>query len=213
MERVTAGMPAPYMGSLQLYRQWLHRRIEGFDDAGAWHVIAASMPRAERRRVLPRTTVAGASGQQPLTLSVPMAGGSSVLKRGRPEEWRLSMHGRWQAVHLGALEAAYGAMPFYSHVVPELKKSLEATYEGMPFGQLTDSIHRLILRTLDIEPLLPELARMRREDAARLQSLADEKNQGCHTDFTILDVIFRKGPEGIFTLLRDILPTDTHYDI
>ncbi|MBD5338523.1 MAG: WbqC family protein [Bacteroides sp.] len=202
MERVMPeGAVAPYLGSLEIYRRWMRLRLEGLDDNGAWGRIISAMPRGERRRALARTTVAGANGQGPLTLSVPVQGGGSTLKRGYPGEWRLSMHGRWQAVHLGALATAWSATPFFPHVMPLIHDVLDSTYEGMPFGEMTATLHRVVAGVLDVESLLPEIRSLTGTRAELIRRLSDEKMSGFHTDFTILDVIFRKGPEGIFLLL------------
>lgn len=191
---------APYLASLGLYRAWMAERLSGYDDAAAWERVASAMPRAGRRGMA-RALVAGAHGQQPLVLSVPVAGGGSVLKRGRPEDWRLSMHGRWPAVHAGALEAAYSATPFFPHLRDELMSALRGAAEGDPFLGLTTRLHHVMMGLLGVEGLLPSLREMSETDPERLRRIAEEKNDGLHTDLTFLDVICRRGREAVFSLL------------
>lgn len=190
----------PYFPSLGLYRQWMGLRLEGLEDSEAWKRIIASTPHRQRR-MMARSQVAGAHGQPPLTLSVPIAGGGSVLKRGDIENWRVSMHGRWQDVHLGALAAAYSHTPFYPFLSHEFEAVIRATYENMPFVDLTSRLHEIILGILDTGNLIKALKRGEELASERLRQLVAEKSEGLHTDLSILDVIFKKGPEGVFALL------------
>lgn len=190
----------PYLASLALYRRWIRLRLEGLADDEAWHSIACEMPRAGRREMA-RTVVAGARGQEAVRLPLPVEGGASVLKRGRPEEWRVSLHGRWPAVHLGAIEAAYGATPFYQHVIPLLREEIAGVAAGDSFAGLTRRLHGVIAGVLDVERLLPALHRLQSESPDRLATLAREKSCDAYADISVIDVIFKKGPEAIFTLL------------
>ena len=85
--------------------------------------------------------------------------------------------------------------------MPLIRDVLDSTYEGMPFGEMTATLHRVIAGVLDVESLLPEIRSLTGARADLIRRLSDEKMSGFHTDFTILDVIFKKGPEGIFLLL------------
>ncbi len=191
----------PYFPSLGYYRQWMRLRLSESEDnvAAAAHILADT-PRDKRRRMA-RTLIAGAHGQPPLTLSLPVEGGGAVLRKGSADRWRISMHGRWPAVHLGALEAAYGATPFYAHLRPGLERILRSAEAGSRFATLTERLHCMSLMLLEVEALLPELRRMYACNPERLHRLAEEKSTGLHTDMAFIDVIFRKGREALFTLL------------
>lgn len=193
-------MTVPYLPSLEVCRQWMELRLEGFEDAEAWERIVASTPQRERRKMA-RSMVAGAHGQSPLTLSVPIAGGGSVLKRGEVKNWRVSMHGRWQDVHFGALEVAYSHTPYYPYLSQDLESVIKGSYENMPFTELTTRLHGIIIGILDTEEVLKELRRGQALSSERFRQLIVEKSDGLHTDLSILDVIFKKGPEGVFALL------------
>ena len=193
-------MIPPYLASLGAYRAWMRARLAGASDAEAWRRVADGMSRAGRR-CLPRTLVAGAHGQGPLTLSVSISGGASVIKRGHPEEWGISMHGRWTAVHLGALDAAYSATPFYPHLRDAFSALLRQVGEGDSFGSLTTALHRECSLLLDLEGIIPALRSVAGESQGRLRKLAEEKSVGLHTDLAFLDVICRRGREAVFALL------------
>ncbi|MDE5903095.1 MAG: WbqC family protein [Muribaculaceae bacterium] len=191
----------PYFPSLAYYRRWMRLRVaEALDDVQARTRLLADTPRGERRRMA-RTLIAGAHRQPPLTLSLPVEGGGGMLRKGEAGRWRISMHGRWPAVHLGALEAAYGATPFYAHLRPELERILRDADAGQPFADFTLRLHTLCLGLLDTEGLLSELRRINAVEPGRLRRLAEEKSAGIHTDRAFIDVIFRKGREALFTLL------------
>lgn len=196
-----AAMTVPYLPSLALYRAWMRLRLEGAGDAEAWDCLYAATPRSSRRRMA-RGTVAGAHGQPPLTLTVPVQGGGAVLKRGAVPEWRVSLHGRWPAVHLGALAAAYSATPYYAHLAPGLQRLIAGAGEGMSFVGLTASLHSLLTGIVAMETLLPDLREGLSGDAGvHLRRLAEEKSAGLDAETAFIDVIFMKGPEAVFTLL------------
>ena len=174
--------------------------LAGASDRAAWRCVVDGMSRIERRG-LARTLAAGAHGQDPLTLSVPISGGASVIKRGHPEEWGVSMHGRWPAVHLGALEAAYSATPFFPHLRDGIYSILRGTREGENFGELTTGLHRHLSELLGLEVLIPVLREEIRRNPERMEQLRVEKMRGLHTELTFLDVICRRGRDAVFALL------------
>lgn len=175
-------------------------RLGGAGHTEAWREAL----RGEAPRELARTIVDGARGQKPLRLSVAIAGGSGVVKRGHPERWRLSGHGRWRAMHLGALEAAYSSAPFFPHLFPELRDILLSAPDGSSFSILTARLADACLRLIDAETLIPELRKLREADPERFRILAEEKSRGTYAEKAFADVIFRKGAESIFALLPAI---------
>lgn len=192
-------MIVPYLPSLGYYRTWMRERIAGLSDETAWRSVFDHTPK-DKRRGMARTLVAGAHGQHPLLLSLPVVGGGSELKRGHPEDWHISMHGRWAPVHLGALDAAYSSTPFYAHLRDELRSVLMSVAEGDSFTALTTSLHLRMMSFLDIGNIIESL-RGCRADLERITRLAAEKSAGIHTDLTFLDVICRRGREAVFPLL------------
>lgn len=128
----------------------------------------------------------------PLTLTVPVAGGSRALKRRPWDSLEVSDHGRWQHVHLGALDAAYGRTPYFIHYFP----AIEAVISDTPplLSTLCARIDAAVTAALRIDRLAPELsahAAIRR--GRELLPLVDPA-------LSILDQLFRLGPEAIFLL-------------
>lgn len=128
----------------------------------------------------------------PLTLTVPVAGGSRAIKRLPWRELEVSDHGRWQHVHLGALDAAYGRTPYFIHYFPAVEAVISATPRRL--ADLCAAVDAAVAAALRIDRLAPELstpAALRR--GRELLPLADPA-------LSILDPLFRLGPEAIFLL-------------
>ncbi|MDE6022224.1 MAG: hypothetical protein K2G13_01855, partial [Muribaculaceae bacterium] len=53
-------------------------------------------------------TVIESNNPAGMTLTVPIIGGASAVKRLKPIRVCISGHGDWTSIHLGAIEAAYG---------------------------------------------------------------------------------------------------------
>lgn len=186
----------PFAASISRYSEWLRALIsEGAEipfPAGAGKELA-------------RTQIAGG-----LVLSVPVAGGASILKRRNCEDALLSDHGRWQDVHLGALRAAYGKTPYFPHLYPEI----ERIYQSFGGGRLHDfneEIHRLVTGWLGIEEgMIDELRNLPEEKRGVISALAEERKGEIEEDHSILELLFRLGREGLFVLVGDfVLPHST----
>lgn len=128
----------------------------------------------------------------PLTLTVPVAGGSRALKRLPWHEIQVSDHGRWQHVHLGALDAAYGRSPYFIHYFPAIEAVISDTPRRL--ADLCGALDNAVVRALGISRLAPELSAPAALTRGReLLPLADPA-------LSILDPLFRLGPEAIFLL-------------
>ncbi len=177
-------------------RSWLAARLEDLTDSEAWRRVATD----KRPRDLARAIVGGAQGQPPLRLSVAIEGGSSRVKRGHPEEWLLSDHGRWRQMHLGALDAAYGSTPFFRYFIPEIEDAFNSVNAGDSFSQFTSRLfHSTIGKIID-QDVIDSLRRLRSEQRDFYQKLTEEKKEEEIDDLAFIDVIFRKGPEAIFSI-------------
>ncbi len=187
----------PYLASSDFYSRWLRLRILGESDAEAVGKAVAEL--GMRPRDLARTRVAGGGKQPPLSLSVPIQGGASVVKRRHADLWNISMHGRWQSIHLGALEAAYSATPYYPHLIPQISSLIRSAGEGDNFYQLSAGLHNVISDFLGIDTLLPELQSgisPRWKDAAPAGDSISE--------ISMLDSLFRYGKRALFTLIAPL---------
>lgn len=177
----------PFCGSVDWWRRYLEGRLAGEE----------SLPPMPRRELM-RCHIRDHAGNE-LTLSVPVAGGASVVKHAPVENWIISEHGRWEAMHLGALNAAYGKTPFYRHYIPRLQALIEHHPERAT--DFTNSIGEYIAEALHIETLLPQL---RENDATRREMIAERRerlDRNLPPSTSILDPLFRFGPEAIFLLI------------
>lgn len=174
-------------------RKLVSVRLAGAAGADAFPAITAG----KRPRDLCRTVIAGAHGQPPLLLSVAIEGGSSVVKKGHPERWRLSDHGRWQKIHLGALEAAYGNTAYFPHLFPKLAEILDQTAAGDSFAELTLALHRVMMDFIGAESFIRDYVRLDDRSKERLAVIAKENLTFGNDDLAFIDVIFKKGPESL----------------
>lgn len=193
----------PYMATASWYRVYLDARIASAATTDDDAVRAANRLCISNGRELSRSVVAGAHGQQPVMLSVPVAGGAHTVRRGGEERWSLSGHGRWQQMHLGALKAAYGNTPYYSHCIDRLAPIISRPLKGEAgdFAQMTRDIHHTVMEILNVEQNLPALRNMIRERNEFAKTIRTEYSTDVMEYFSLFDVIFHKGEASIFTLL------------
>lgn len=179
----------PFLPSFRWYAAWLSERRKGVDEVAA--VGIANTVAGIRGKDFARAVICGNAGEH--LLSVPVAGGSAMLKQTRHlPEIIISEHGNWRHVHLGALEAAYGRMPFYQHLIPDILRCYEQDIQSLAeFNHsLHDSLCSLFLPS-SLAENLPEAA------AERGRELLGEVAQ----DRSIIDTLFRLGPESLLPLL------------
>ena len=188
----------PYLPSLGDCRRWMALRVAGLDTAEAWR-RAVPLPgrsdasgRRHALRALTRTLVAGAHGQEPVTLTVPLVGGASAVKRGDTEAWRVSMHGDWIRRHRGALLTAYSATPYYTHFMPLLDDVYASMREGDAFAGFSTALFSVVEKVPGMESV-EWLGDLRSDPRARC--ICREKSAGLHTSLSVFDVIFKRGPE------------------
>lgn len=202
----------PYLPSINLCRQWLQYRIDGLGDEIAWMNAFKSVYgggigncKSNFYKPLARSVIAGAHGQPPLTLSVPVMGGASTVKRDHPEEWLVSGHGRWGKMHIGALAAAYSYTPYFSYCGDELESIIVNVKEGDSFQGFTGKIFNIVKKILDIEDIICELRIIKNYDSGsswnNLMKFADEKKCSVDAEISFFDVIFKRGKDALFTLL------------
>ena len=118
-------------------------------------------------------------------LSAAVEGGSGRLKgRHDVSGIRLSDHGNWPHVHLGALEARYGRAPYYQYVMPGLRRILDNPPETL--AELNMRLHRHVMTFLTAFP--SDLPPGARERAGELKESADPA-------LSIIDTLMNLGPE------------------
>lgn len=118
-----------------------------------------------------------------LTLTVPVEGGASTLKKPEAEPL-LSDHGKWRREHLGAFAAVYGRTPYFQHLMPEIAE----IYDGSHEITLEDFNSRLL--QLAIKWIDPSI---RNQMHGSLQKVRKETADRLNFDISIFDALFRLG--------------------
>lgn len=186
----------PYLPSLGWYRKYYEAMMVCGDEMESRR--RAIMQSGMTSREETRTLVAGAYRQEMLQLTVPIEGGSKVVKRGKVGEWEISQHGRWQKMHLGAISAGYASTPYYAHYIDDIAKAIEGAAGN--FAEFTERLHHIILEQGKIRETLGEMQKLREERPQFLERLNVERSRGSNEDESILGALFRHGPEIIFIL-------------
>lgn len=187
-------MVIPYLASAEWYGVWICRMIEGFDETVA--ASEATSATILKPRELCRTCIAAPGGT--VLLSVPVAGGASAVKRGPAEALRISEHGDWPRIHLGALETAYSRTPFYPHLMPLLRDAVTGHGEMLRDFNLT--LHRILCRFSGIDRISEFRTAVINADDRLIQT-AGEAAGNLRGGLSLVDMTFRYGPHTIFALL------------
>lgn len=146
-----------------------------------------------------RTIVGNPSS--PMTLSVAIEGGASILKRkGTESRAVISMHGNWPHVHLGAIEAIYGRMPYYQHIMPGLRDILMDLPEKL--SGLNRKVH------LWLSSFFQSDEAIRIGDSVLLRG--DEIKDRLEPELSIIDALMRFGPETNLVLIRNYSETSDY---
>ena len=145
---------------------------------------------------------------QASTLTIPVEGGSSVLKR-RGADPMLSDHGKWRREHLGAWNAAYGRTPWFDHLMPQLEQVYADSEGGMRLEEFNSRLLDVALSWIDMGAVgkqtarlneIGEVARFPQIDLAdpRIKAYACEVNAKIDPEISIFDAIFRLGRDVTF---------------
>lgn len=130
-------------------------------------------------------------------LTVPVAGGGSVLKK-RTANPILSEHGKWRREHLGAWNAAYGRTPYYPHLIPEIERVYSSS-EGMTLEEFNSGLLSVALDWLDFASVTSETVN-KAPKRDRLHALGQELLVQINPELSIFDALFRLGPDAVFAL-------------
>lgn len=148
-------------------------------------------------RTITRTLVtSNAPGGQVLT--VPIVGGSAAVKRDDPHSFRISSHGDWTRIHLGAMEAAYGKEPYFQHFFPEI-----AGIIGVFPPELETLNRRLLeamLRQTGYADEIDGIRRMRMRTPKRFASIERRLIAGIDMEHSMIEPLFRYGKDTLFML-------------
>lgn len=150
-------------------------------------------PERKDNRELARGRILSAG--EVLTLSVPVAGGSHALASRRGlADITVSDHNDWQRRHIAALTTAYQRTPFFEHYAPKIFPIIEQT-RGTNI-RLVDFLSTLNATLLALLPEPPPLT----TPNSQLPTICAEKARLLRPGLSLLDILFRIGPETIFAL-------------
>lgn len=133
-----------------------------------------------------------------LTLSVPVEGGASALKRLPFSRLRISDHGRWTSVHDRALEATYGRTPFFRHLYPHLRDVILNHPEHI--FELNETLDRRVSDFISLDTLKDELLRMIETNPQRIGAIRRELSIAGGESMPFFAHVCRLGPDAIFLL-------------
>lgn len=174
-------MVIPFAASPEWYAAWLRARLAGADDAAACEAACAELrPGAKDLR---RAAIAAPQGS--MWLTVPLAKGPGL---------RISDHGNWPHVHLGAINAIYGRTPYF----PYLYDALSDVYGHIPgtLPEFAAAIHTLIISWLDTDAAMMALTA-----GSAVRRTAEELKTKVNTRLSILDPLFRFGKDTLLMLI------------
>ena len=143
-------------------------------------------------------TLIESNSAEGIVLTVPVAGGSSATKRLLPEELRISGHGDWTRIHLGALEAAYGREPYFQHLFPDIASAIENYPEHL--SMLNVMLMTKMFGFVDYHNSAPEIERLRKSNPRRCADITGRLESCINPDHSFLEPLFRLGPDAIFLL-------------
>lgn len=178
----------PFAASASRYSEWLRSLLDEGADAAFPSVTGKEQARTE---IAPG-----------MTLSVPVAGGASALKRRDSRDALISSHGRWQDVHLGAWQAVFGKTPYFPHIYPEIEDIYRKHGEGS-LSELNLALHSLALRWLgaDDGTLMAALREMPEEKRLLIKRIGEERKKEIDMNHSIFAALFRLGRESLYALL------------
>lgn len=153
--------------------------------------------------VVPKTrnytrTLIDSNKAEGMILTVPVVGGSSAVKRQKPSQLKISGHGDWTRIHLGAIEAAYGKEPYFQHLFPQIA-SIISNYPQQ-LAELNVLLMSSMLDFLNFEETADDLEKLRRSAPVRCSEIKERLAAKINPYHSFLEPLFRIGPDSIFLL-------------
>lgn len=160
--------------------EWYAARFRGDEN-----LTAAHDPKSLRRTLID-------SPEGPVWLSVPIAKGPGL---------RISDHGNWPHVHLGAINARYGRYPYFTFLFDQLRDAYADIPGTLP--EFNTRIDDIITSWIDREAIISarQLLSSDPRAAASLRRSCLELKTNLNTRLSILDAIFRLGKNTTLLLL------------
>lgn len=183
----------PLLAPGEWWRLYLGARLSGDSDSAA--IASANKKSGLKSRQWMRFKISGDT-----ILSLPVKGGASALKNRFPSGWELSDEaGRAARKINSTLATVYGRYPFF----PFLHDDLSAA----PAGRAEDvcmSAFEAVKRILGIDDaeLLKALKTKIDSHDTLLPEIAKEAKTNFNPELSVIDIIFRSGPDAIFALIE-----------
>lgn len=113
-----------------------------------------------------------------------------------PEEWVVSAHGRWNAVHIGAFEASYGRTPYFAYFLPRLREILLNPPELAL--DLNKMLMRWIIESSLLEDSLPSLCVQMEKEPALVANRRNYLLARSNDEQSLIEPLFKFGPEIVY---------------
>lgn len=160
-------------------------------------------------RFLTRTRI-WSNAPEGMALTVPIEGGAAAVKRQDPHVLRISAHGDWTRIHLGAIEAAYGKEPYFQHFFPEIAEII--TCYPTELEALNRSLLSAILRLSDYDEQIEGIVNLRKEFPSRLDAIESRLLTGIVPEHSVIEPLFRYGKDVILLMTcTDILSHNIYH--
>lgn len=143
-------------------------------------------------------TLIESNNPEGMVLTVPVVGGSSAVKRLKPESLEISGHGDWTRIHLGAIEAAYGKEPYFEHFFPAIA-SLIAHYP-QHLATLNVVLMEKMMDFIRYRDAIEDIKLLRTSNPSRCHYITRRLETKINLSHSFLEPLFRLGPDSIFLL-------------
>lgn len=111
----------------------------------------------------------------------------------------VSEHGNWRSAHLQALMSEYGRCAYYPHLAPQIEAVIGRGETRL--SVINGRLHDMVMTTVAPADTLQRVADIMHRDPAHWHQLHIEKSGGEREEISVIDVLMRRGPEAIFTLI------------
>lgn len=143
-------------------------------------------------------TLIESNAPEGMVLTVPAVGGSSAVKRLKPEQLEISSHGDWTRIHLGAIEAAYGREPYFQHLFPEIV-ALISDYPQQ-LARLNVLLMEKMMDFIGYSDVIEGVRNLRTCNPERYSAIHRRLESKIDPTHSFLEPLFRLGPDAIFLL-------------
>lgn len=133
-----------------------------------------------------------------MQLTVPLAH-SRAYRHADAMAAEISEHGNWRHTHAEALRASYGRSPFWEHYSSPLLDIYSRQFSCL--RQFNMAIHEFVCRSIGLPASIEELRRQAAAKPELFAAVCAEAKRGSDFGLSILDALFRLGPDTIFLLL------------